>query len=722
MNRWFVYLLAGAIVFSLVAPNSELRAAQDEKKSSDEKDSLVTDIGPGKRLYGQKPEFADIGHATMFDLSPEGDKIAFNSHKGVRFWDVKKGKLVELAEEEPGNHNPGQHFEYSADGLKLFVAKWKNFPVQPTEQEEGDETPPQPTTKQAQVIEVRSAVTGEVIGTVEPKPDKNEHRHMSLMLPSPDGDKVLVGFGQQSELYDVETGERLHEFKSRNWMQAAAFDNDGKRLFDGNGRIIDVETGESDGKLPRMIFGQYLSSIKFHPKRNLIAAAEWSKGIRLYDLDEKEKIELEESKTVRGQQMQLMEFSPDGELLACSTTANWQTQKGKPTIVVWDVQSGKVVDEIEHGGGNIARMRFTPDNKFIFTKAHSQYGLSRFEIDGDHKKSSARLTNPIQSFQFTDSDERVVACPQQGEAFVFDIETGESTGSISNQNTTHMELSGSGKYAVLASNYRNVKIHNIETGKTKNVEVKSFSRPSMVARLGGFLTGKKQPRLFENYSIGSVTVSEDDDHILVSLRGNHSFRWQMLQIKDGKTVAQEQFKYADYWDTEDESLRNQIRQYNWMPGSTAVSPNGQYYALIGPDKKIMVIDAESGDELFDFAVENFRHSYAKMFFSRDSSKLFVKAGDKLRLFDVESGEEANELKIGGNSYRFGLSQDRTKAAFVKNNPQEIVVYDLETEEELFTKKTKVSYVGIGISDDGEKLALARRTAQFEIWNLNELED
>ena len=695
----------------------------DKEKKKGQGDELVIEIAPGKRLYGKTPEFAEVGHANMFDLSPDGQKIAFLTHKGVRFWDLEKGKLDEHDENllQSKHRSPGQHFEYSPDGLKLFVSYWANQTIRVVE-EGGENEDPQPTQviNQGHIVEVRSALTGDVITQVNPVSDeKDQNRHLSFLLSSPDGDMVLLGYGQRSEIYDSQTGELIRKLKHKSWLQSAVFDHEGKRLIDGRGKIIDIETGETLGKLPRMVFGQHLNAMKFHPKKNIIAATEWSKGVTLYDMDEKEKIELEVAKSIKQQQLYNIEFSPDGKLLAAASHTNWQAKSGKPMIVVWEVETGKIVDEVEISGGYLARFRFSADNKFIFSKSHGQYGLSKYVIDrkrGDSTRERT-ITNPIQRFQFVDSDEQIMACPQQGDAILFDLETGKSLKGVGCQNNSYLEISESGEYAVLGANYSQVKIHNTQSGKTKSIQVKSFSRPSVVSRLGSFLTRKKNQPRWENFSIGSVVISDDDQFVLVALRGTASFRWQKLRIKNGESVEQQRFKFSDYWDVDSESQNN--NQYHWTPGSATISPDGRYFAIMGPKNRLYVVDAESGDDAFDFEVKGFHHGSA-VFFSRDSEKLFVKHQNTLKVIDVESGEESNELDIGQN-HAFGLSRDRTKAAFMKSSPQRVVVYDLDSQEELFSKKAKQGYVAIGVSNDGEKLALARSTCQFEVWDVNEID-
>lgn len=735
MRQLALLMLLLVFVTSATLVRANDRDAEKETDSA-EAGALVTVIAPGKRLYGKQPEFAGIGHAATFDLSPDGKKIAFMTSHGIQFWDIEKNKLDDAAEagavdaeSTPGIHSPGQYFQYSNDGKKLFTSRWSSAaPVANTDDEddedEGADYPSNTINVNRQIIEIRDADGGKVLSTIEPEIGKDgEHRSLRFMLPTHDGDKVLLGYGQKTEIYDTETGELLRKLKHKNWIQSAVFDHTGERLIDGNGKIIDVETGETEGKLPRMIFGSYLNSIKFHPKRNIIATSEWNQGVILYDMDDKEKLELEASGKTSGQYMYLTEFSRDGELLAGATYVNAQTQKGKPTIVVWDVETGKIVDEITLAGGHIARFRISPDKKLLFVKAHGQFGMSKFEIDGDRKKQNQTgpaLTGTVQAFQFADDDEKIIASPTQGNAVVFDLETGTAVNKIASHNTSYLEVSESGRYVVLGANYGGFKIHDRKSRKTKSVQVKTYAAPSMVSRLGSFLTRKKKAREFEQFGVGAVTVAEDEKHVMVTLRSALSFRWQKYRIDNGKSVEQKRFKFEDYWDCDGDETKNTLASFQWMPTAVTISPDSQYLAVVGPDKKVNVIDADSGNESHEITVDDFTHG-SKMFFSRDSQKLLVKQGKKIRIFDLESGEEDEGFSISGEAHHVGISRDRTKIALLRLGDG-VTVYDLETGEETFSCKVKKTYVSLAVSNDGEKLAFARQNCQFEVWDTNEIED
>ena len=734
MRRRNLLLLLLLFVLSSTIVDANDRDAEKDSDSS-EAVALVTEIAPGKRLYGKLPEFAAVGNATTFDLSPDGKKIAFLTQAGVRFWDIEKDKLDEDDEDESFSgeaktpqqfHSPGQHLQYSADGTKIFTSRWSNAAlVLKTEDGEDEAKLADASNVRRQVVEVRDAKSGEVVRTIEPETDdENQQRNLRFMIPTPDGDKILVSYGgQESGIYDTDTGELVQKLKHNSWVQTAVFDHKGERLIDGNGQIIDVETGETEGKLPRMIFGSYLSSINFHPKRNVIAASEWNKGVMLYDLEEKEKLELEKSGAVSGQYMYLTDFSRDGSLLAAATYINHQMQTGKPTIVVWDVESGKIVDEIEIGGGHMARFRISTDNKFVFVKAHSQVGMSKFEIDGDRKKqkqTGPSLSGAVQAFHFTGDNEQVIASPAQGSAVVFDLETGKTVRTIATQNTTQLESSESGRYVILGSNYGGFKIHDRKSGKSKSVQVKTWSRPSLVSRLGGFLTRKKNNSKFENFGVGAITVTDDQKHAMVALRSNQSFRWQKYRLDNGKSVEQKRFKFDDYWDCEEDDVKNKLTSFQWIPSSVTISPDGQYLAVVGPDKTVNVLDVETGNESLDFSVDEFSHG-SKMFFSRDSQNLFVIQKNKVRIFDLESGEEDEGFSVDNQTHQMGISPNRTKIAFL-NSGSGVSVYDLEAGEKSFSCKIKEAYVSIAVSDDGEKLALARSNCQFEVWDKNELEE
>ena len=207
-SRWLVSVLAMSALccFTQIVAFAQ-KSDLEESKSSKDSTAWVQEIAPGKKLYGKMAPFAAIGHATAFDLVPNENRIAFGTYDGVKFWDVDQEKLLE----EKIATNVGQLLQYSPNGKQIFTTYPRSTSIK-ADSEKEDSTP-QPVTAR-QTISVWNAESLEKITTINPVANGDDedfpnrrNGSMNYMVISPDGDKVLLGYGKESDLYDVESGE-----------------------------------------------------------------------------------------------------------------------------------------------------------------------------------------------------------------------------------------------------------------------------------------------------------------------------------------------------------------------------------------------------------------------------------------------------------------------------------------------------------------------------------
>ena len=113
-----------------------------------------------------------------------------------------------------------------------------------------------------------------------------------------------------------------------------------------------------------------------------------------------------------------------------------------------------------------------------------------------------------------------------------------------------------------------------------------------------------------------------------------------------------------------------------------------------------------------------------MFFSRDSQKLMVKSSNDFKVYSSEDGEEIGEYSdLGTGQTQVGFSPNRTKMALLKlSGDKEVVVVDLENLEELHSNELEGDFVSVSVDNTGDKVALGKQSCQFEIWDMNEIDD
>ena len=688
---------------------SELALAQDkDRKSSKSTNDLVTESEPGIRVYGIEPEFSAVGQVNGFDVCPDGKTLAFAAGGKVKFWSIEKKKIVGEIEEQFGSN----YLQYSGDGLKLFAMGWGS---------DGSE------------IRIYDAITKDRIRAIKPKEFSEEEGeedkqqfHFQAMSIAPDDDKIAMTGSQVTFVVDVESGEKISKIKHKNYSQSVSFTPDGSGIMDSRGKVYDVETGEEDGKIPGSMFGErYIQGIKINPRYDQIATSEWNRGIKIIDWGSKKQRDLENKNT--SSFFHQIEFSGNGKLLAATTYPISQPgvgETGDSELYVWESKSGKLKHRVKLPISNYNTIRFGADNESVFLHSPGQIGVTQIALDESESVAANNWhQTPIYQLGFLSDGETLVAAAQQGAVMFHDIETGKPNRSAKASQVINLAVGPEDNEVVVIANYNGAHIVNVESGKKKNVNVQSFERPSVISRLGGFLSRKKNVQSWENFAINSIVFSDDNKSFYLAMRSRQKFRLNQFSIKSGKGLDVKKFSNSDYWETktDDPNVQNfGGSQMQWRPRSSTVSRNGKYFSIVNDQRKVFLIDAENDELMHEFDNWN-QNNWPQMSFSPDSSKLLVSGGPKALVFDVETGEELVALKIQSDGYysNFAFSGNGERVASVGVDNQ-VSVFDFESGESIFSRKGKGLTRSIALSSDGNLLALGKSNCQFEIWDLDEL--
>ncbi len=680
--------------------------SQDKKEKSSDSDSFVKEIEPGVKLYGTVSEFSEVGSTNAFDIDPNGGKIAFALAQEVKIWDIEKGKVVEKIK----NSFNIQHIRYSGDGLSLVVMGYGSG---------GSE------------LSVFDVITSELKSSIKVKEaleddDPNQNVHMQAMALSTDDEKIAVGGSQTSFVFELDSGKFIKKLTHSRYSQAICFTGDGSGIIDSAGDIYDVDSGEKVGKLPGSTFGQrYIQQIEVNPRFGTVALAAWNQGVELYDLESKKKIELD----IKDESnfFYRMGFSGNGKLLAATTYPLNRLGTGASSdskLYVWEAKSGKLKNVIELPFVNSQSLRFSSDNESVYVQQVGQIGVTQIQLD--EKKVTQAVgwhQSPIGHIGFMPGDETIYAAPHQGNVVIHDAESGEPKKTVKATQANQMVVGGEDSGVIIAAGYNASQILHAKTGRTKNLKVQSFRRPSMISALGGFLSRKKDKATFENFAVNSIVVDEGKEAFYLTMRSSKGFRVDKYDLKSGKNIERRKFRMSEFIEVKSDDPDNQNyagSQMQWRLWSSTVSPNGRFFTIVDDQRRVHLIDLES-ESLVKVLSGWDENSWPGVQFTPDGSKLLVVGGKKILVYDGESGEELFDLGLRLESFKASIAINTKVGRIVAvAGDGEVTVFDLEDGHKVFSKKLKDTNQTIGISEDGQKLVLGKNNCQFEVWDLETL--
>lgn len=684
------------------AVGGDVACAQQEANENDRE--LVTEIAPGIKRYGQIPKLIEVGQSYLFEVAPDGETLVFCSSKKLKFWDIESNK-VRLTE---SLKIQAQSMRYSSDGLQLLLTGWDSK-------------------TNSSVLSVHDAITAKFIKQINPgdfieKGTAQESNlvdqegravkqpfHIQTWAVNQENDNVAFCGGQQTVIIDIEKEEKVSSLAKTTWTNSVAFSRDGEKLLTNHGSCFDVRTGEEEKEMfkDKGTIVQY-STVTTNPKHNVIAAGHWSGALTIFDFEKERKYTIEQPTKKQTNIFQL-EFSGDGKLLAAVARSTQQDQEQE--IIVWDWKSKKIKTRFPIQRGNVVALRFSLDDESVFTKFSNTIGVSKWSLaEKDAKKRTVSRSNiPIRTLKFSSDGEMVTTLGLTGTGTVIDLESGEPIHEIACTNGTQIAISPDDRFTVLAANYQLLTIFDRKSKKSKNLIVQSFRRPSLVSQFRNMLSSSG-PGSWENLVISNVETADDDEHLLVALRGQKSFVLATYGLKSGEIKAQKKFKMKKFWTTNNVDPS----RLQWRFNTFVASPDQENIAIISDNNELLLIDVESKTIVHDLG-KLVGSTFLK--FSHDGTRLITSA-EKLKIWDVESGQE-----IEGDFASAGLKFDidaESKRLVTLNQNREVKLFDLESGDEQFQKKVDFKPSSICISPEGNKLAIGMDTTQFEVWDLDEL--
>ena len=372
--------------------------------------------------------------------------------------------------------------------------------------------------------------------------------------------------------------------------------------------------------------------------------------------------------TLRGhtQGLNSVAFSPDGRRIV---TGSWDK-----TAKVWDAGTGREIFTLAGHTNTVYRVAYSPEGKRIVTGSWDKTAKVWDATTGRLLFTLAGHTNPICGVAYSPDGKRILtasgpisqtntSAPQQGEAKVWDAETGAEIFTFASHpwGLLGVAYSPDGGRIVTGS-WNKAKVWDARTGRE-------------ILSLGG--------------EIGPVAYSPDGKRLLTG--GTIAKLWD---AETGREI------FSLKWQRREALQPNQVM-------SVAYSPDGRHLVTGGYDKTVKVWDAESGREVFSLR----GHSAAVMgvAYSPDGRRIVTGSWDTTaKMWDAERGQEPltfGERTNGLPSVAFSPDGERI-VTYRSSEPAK--VWDAKTCRELFTfdgRAGRLQAGGVAYSPDGRRIVL-----------------
>jgi len=410
-----------------------------------------------------------------------------------------------------------------------------------------------------------------------------------------DGGQVLTAsYDSTSRLWNVPSGDLIHEFAHDHQVTHADFGHDGRTIVtasnDTTVRLWDRKTGRLVAEPIK--HGNAVTQAQLSPDGKVLLTGGNEALIRAWNcnVDRNPPLILKD-----GILSECVAFSPDGQLVAAGAADG--------TTTIWVAASGRVRSELKSDGTEIARVGFSPNGRLLL--ASDVHGAVQV-IDVVSGEMLSRFSHPERVWEagFNSDGTRLVTACNDGVCRVWDVSSGER----------------------LAAN----------KDLTRHVRVAIFN-PSDETIFSADLTGKA---VLWNALSGIAVIPPVRHGEPVAAAAFHP---------DGKIVATAGLgRFARMWSTiTGAPVGRDFRHGGWV-SSVQFSPDGKRVLTTSHDRTARVWDSATGEPV----TEPLQHDslVVAASFSPDGTRLATASKDQAtRLWDSETGQLLAHPVIHGGS-------------------------------------------------------------------------
>jgi WD40 repeat protein len=398
------------------------------------------------RLFVQAGHSARITSAAF---SPDGRRVLTGSaDKVAALWDVETGKQLQTF---AGHTVTIAGVAFSPDGTQVLTASWdttaKLWSAETGKQLRSFVGHSRKLIGVAFSPDGRRVLTGSVDGTARLWDAATGRQIRSFTVRSgdlartafsPDGRWIAVA-GNDITLWDARTGKKGRSLGGEySGLSAFAFSADGRRLVaraENALTISDVDTGRQLYALPDV--PDEINDVGFSPDGRTILASTSKHIASAWDAESRTLL-----RSLRGgtDDIDVATFSPDRRRVLTASTGR--------TAVVWDAETGRALTVLTGHSDGIRGVTFSPDGRRMLTGGND--GTARlWDVEtGRQVRSFAGHSGAVTGVAFCLDGRRVVTGSYDATARLWDAETGRLLRSFTDSSKRRSRFAEGREFAI----------------------------------------------------------------------------------------------------------------------------------------------------------------------------------------------------------------------------------------------------------------------------------
>ena len=250
---------------------------------------------------------------------------------------------------------------------------------------------------------------------------------ISAIAFHPDGNLIVSDTGSRNiSLWNVDTGQRIHSVKPRNYINqyATTICPDGKTVASVAAgpsiRIWDIESGTEMYSIKSLAYSPI--SISFSPDGKTVAGGTRDGYIYIWDVDTGKILQ-----TFRGHtdDVNCLAFSPDGKVIASGSSDE--------TVRVWNVESGEEIQSSSRHDDAVNSIAFSPDGETIASSSLDNTLIIQRATNLIQRREITTLTHYFNNLTFSADSQTLTSMNSDGTIQFLHVMTGGWQFSIDGQ-------------------------------------------------------------------------------------------------------------------------------------------------------------------------------------------------------------------------------------------------------------------------------------------------